>query len=64
NAILRDVGDVIHIASLIAPRPLRIQSPVDPQGEPLSTNSAKAAFHNLEILYQNSPEGFSVSADN
>ena len=64
NAILRDFGDVIHIAALIAPRPLKIESPVDPQGEPLSTNSAKAAFHNLEILYQNSPEGFSVSADN
>ena len=64
SAILRDVGDVIHIAALIAPRPLSIQSPVDPQGIPLSKEAAKAAFQNLEGLYHNSPAGFSVSADN
>jgi hypothetical protein len=64
NAILRDFGDVIHIAALIAPRPLRIHSAVDPQGIPLSTIAAKAAFLDLEILYHNSHGEFSVSADN
>jgi len=64
NAILRDCGDVIHIAALIAPRPLIIQSPVDPQGVPLNADSAKNAFQNLELLYRNSAADFSVSTDN
>lgn len=33
--ILRDVGDVVHVASLVAPRSLQLHAPVTPQGEPL-----------------------------
>ena len=37
--ILRDVGDVVHIASLVAPRSLQLHAPVTPQGEPLDATA-------------------------
>ena len=37
--ILRDVGDVVHVASLVAPRSLRLHAPVSPQGEPLDATA-------------------------
>jgi len=33
--ILRDVGDVVHVALLVAPRSLQLHAPVTPQGKPL-----------------------------
>ena len=42
--LLRDVGDIGHIAAMIAPRKLTIENPVSPAGRPLSKEASLSAL--------------------
>ncbi len=50
--ILREVGDVAQIASLMAPRKLTIESPVDSVGIPLSPASCGSTFAPAEYIWR------------
>ena len=47
-----DIGDVPHVAALLAPRRLILARPVDAQSKPLEADAAAAAFHFTEYTYQ------------
>lgn len=63
NGLLRDVGDVLQIAALVAPRPLTIHAPVTPQGDRLSAEAAEQMFRKLRPLYQDTPGDFSLTTE-
>ncbi|MFN5743971.1 MAG: alpha/beta hydrolase family protein, partial [Planctomyces sp.] len=54
--ILRDAGDVVHVAELVAPRPLRLHAPVTPQGEPLDAAAANELLSRLQPAWQENSE--------
>jgi hypothetical protein len=49
---LMDIGDVPHLAALLAPRRLILARPVDAQSKPIDAEPAAAAFHFTESTYQ------------
>jgi hypothetical protein len=61
--ILRDVGDMQHIAALISPRELTLRAPVSPQGQALDATAAAAAFSNLPVAWQSQPQRLTITAD-
>ena len=61
--ILRDVGDMQHIAALISPRELILRAPVSPQGQALDATAAAAAFSNLPVAWQSQPQRLTITAD-
>ncbi len=63
NGLLRDVGDVLQIAVMVAPTPLTIHAPVTPQGDRLSAEAAEQAFRELRPLYQDTPGDFSITTE-
>jgi hypothetical protein len=48
---LLDIGDVPHLAALVAPRRLVISGPVDGQSKPLDAKTATAAFDFTDFTY-------------
>jgi dienelactone hydrolase len=52
--ILRDVGDIEHIAAMISPVPLQMLEPTDGQGNPLPLSRLNTAFMATRQLYQDS----------
>lgn len=54
SGILREVGDIEHIAAMIAPVPLQILAPTDGQGNPLPMSALNTAFMATRRLYQDS----------
>jgi hypothetical protein len=63
NGLLRDVGDVLQIATMVAPKPLTIHAPVTPQGDRLSADEAEQMFRKLRLLYQDTPADFSITTE-
>jgi hypothetical protein len=63
NGLLRDVGDVLQIAQLAAPKPLSIHAPVTPQGDRLDADEAEQMFRKLRPLYQDTPADFSITTE-
>ena len=61
--VLRDVGDMQHIAALVSPRELSLRAPVSPQGEVLNAAAAAAAFSNLPAAWQSHPQHLTITAD-
>jgi len=51
NGILRDVGDIQHIAALIAPRRLTVLSPVNGRNERLDEALMKQTFKTTADIY-------------
>ena len=60
--ILRDAGDVVHVAELVAPRPLRLHAPVTPQGEPLDAAAANELLSRLQPAWQENSERLKLTA--
>jgi dienelactone hydrolase len=60
--ILRDAGDVVHVAELVAPRPLRLHAPVTPQGEPLDAAAANELRSRLQPAWQENSERLKLTA--
>jgi len=57
-AIVRDVGDVCHLAALIAPRPVLIAGAVRADGRPVDPAALKTEFHPALHAYSRAvPEG-------
>jgi dienelactone hydrolase len=50
--ILREFGDIEHVAAMIAPAPLQILAPTDGQGNPLPVSALNTAFMATRRLYQ------------
>ncbi|MCA9036716.1 MAG: acetylxylan esterase [Planctomycetaceae bacterium] len=65
NGILRDVGDIQHLASLIAPRQLTIIQPVNGQGRALDAAEAADAFLFARSIWKeaNADDRLIISAD-
>lgn len=61
--ILRDAGDVTHIAELVAPRPLRLKAPVTPQGESLDTAAANDLLKRLQPAWQTHADRLTLTTD-
>ena len=61
--ILRDAGDVVHVAELVAPRPLRLHAPVTPQGEPLDAAAANELLSRMQPAWQENSERLKLTAD-
>ena len=47
-----DVGDVSHIAALVAPRPLLIESAIEPEGDVATPERVRSAFAFTRSIYQ------------
>ncbi|MFN5585974.1 MAG: alpha/beta hydrolase family protein [Planctomyces sp.] len=60
--ILRDAGDVVHVAELVAPRTLRLHAPVTPQGEPLDAAAANELLSRLQPAWQENSERLKLTA--
>jgi dienelactone hydrolase len=60
--ILRDAGDVVHVAELVAPRPLRLHAPVTPQGEPLDAAAAIELRSRLQPAWQENSDRLKLTA--
>ncbi|MFN5732697.1 MAG: alpha/beta hydrolase family protein, partial [Planctomyces sp.] len=60
--ILRDAGDVVHVAELVAPRPLRLHAPVTPQGEPLDAAAANELLSRMQPAWQENSERLKLTA--
>ena len=60
--ILRDAGDVVHVAELVAPRPLRLHAPVTPQGEPLDADAANELRSRLQPAWQENSDRLKLTA--
>ena len=60
--ILRDAGDVVHVAELVAPRPLRLHAPVTPQGEPLDAAAANELLSRLQPAWQENSDRLKLTA--
>ena len=52
NGILRDVGDVAHIAALVAPRKLNVIGAVHGNGNPMNAVDLQAAFEPTAGVYE------------
>ncbi len=50
--LLRDVGDIGHIAAMIAPRKLMIENPVSAAGHPLSKEASLSALQFCSEVYK------------
>lgn len=48
---LLDVGDVAHLAALVAPRRLTLAAPVDAQSKPITPEAARRLFFFTEAMY-------------
>ena len=60
--ILRDAGDVVHVAELVAPRPLRLHAPVTPQGEPLDAAGANELLSRMQPAWQENSDRLKLTA--
>lgn len=60
--ILRDAGDVVHVAELVAPRPLRLHAPVTPQGEPLDAAAANELLSRMQPAWQENSDRLKLTA--
>lgn len=60
--ILRDAGDIPHLAALVAPRRLAVIAGVDGQGKPLSTIQLQKQFEQTSKAYhlEQSEKNFSI----
>ena len=50
--LLRDVGDISHVAAMIAPRKLTIENPVSASGRPLSKEASRLALQFGSNVYK------------
>lgn len=60
--MLSEVGDVVHLAELAAPRPLSLVAPVDPQGQPLTQQSLQRTFGGLKEVWRDHADQLRLSA--
>lgn len=50
--LVREVGDIAHLAALIAPRPVRMIGPVSGEGQPVGGENLDATFAPARRIYQ------------